>query len=162
MKKVFVYVGHSNWGKSRALRIIAGDSNRRMIVEINGEIYLLKRMSNDDVGLKLLEWVKKFKNSKYQRFIIAFCPRVDDKKGRAVKGHKAAVEILEALKQITQEIYFFVQRQKFTDPKRIITDEEIDWLKGYGKVEILEGKIEDKLRADRFKKFIVRNEKLNL
>ena len=161
MKKVFIYVGHSNWGKSRALRIIAGDSDHRMIVEINSEIYLLKRMSNDDDRLGLLEWVCKFKDSKYQRFIIAFCPKFDDIGGRAVKGVQTAKKILKVLQKTTEEIYFFVQRQKFNDPLNVITDEEIEILTGYGKVEILDGHNEASVRASKFREFILENEKPN-
>lgn len=149
MKQIFLYVGHSNFGKSFALKDLTNGDSRKKSTHIDGKKLKVRKMSNDDDEKRLLEFVKKIKNTNYDYYIIAFCPRQEESKN--------AKEILEILKDIGN-LYFFVQKNSFSDDREIL-DNEITGLKKYGIVEILCGKLEYKVRSEKFKEFIQANMK---
>jgi len=57
-KKAFAVVGHSNWGKSYTLRALTDNTPQYRWWEIKGELFNIKRMSNDDDTEGLLEFVE--------------------------------------------------------------------------------------------------------
>jgi hypothetical protein len=156
MKKVFIYVGHSNWGKSRALRVLTGNSSRQKTVHIGGYNVRVRKMSNDDDGQGLLNWVRTFPTQAYQRFVIAFCPKVPPASGEATAEQNIALDILIEL-QKTNQLYFFVQEEMFNSPTNRITQQEINWMQAFGTVTVLNGQNPDTVRASEFLKFITPN-----
>lgn len=149
MKKIFIYVGHSNWGKSFALRILTNGSSQRKITTIANERFWVRKMSNDDASQGLLNFVRTIPNSSYSNFILAYCPNHNrDETARA---------ILNELAQQNNELYFFVQEEKFTRPHTRITAEEIQLLNEIGTIEVLNGRNEDIVRAEAFQNFIIEN-----
>lgn len=153
MKKVFIYVGHSDWGKSRALKIITGNNSRQKITQIAQYNVRVRKMSNDDYGTGLYDWVRTFPNQAYQRFVIAFCPNVPPIAGQATEEQNIALDILIEL-QKTNTLYFFVQEEQFNLPQNKITQQEINWLKTFGTVHTLSGQNADTIRASEFHNFI--------
>lgn len=156
MKKVFIYVGHSNWGKSMALKIITGNNSRQKTVEICGYNVRVRKMSNDDHGQKLLDWVKTFPRQVYDHHIIAFCPKVTPANGNATPAQLIAADILIEL-QKTSLLYFFVQEEKYNDSQSKITASEIAWLDFFGTIKVLQGQNHDNVRAQEFHRFISQN-----
>ncbi|WP_353164395.1 hypothetical protein [Empedobacter brevis] len=98
------------------------------------------------IGKSLFEFVKKIKNSRYNYYIIAYCPKQEHS--------EIAKKILDVLKEIGN-LYFFVQKNSFAD-NREISEDEISGLEKYGIVEIFEGKYDFKERSYNFKEFISR------
>ena len=156
MKKVFIYVGHSNWGKSMALKIITGNNSRQKTVQISGYNVRVRKMSNDDHGQKLLDWVKTFTRQVYDRHLIAFCPKVTPLTGNGTAAQLIAADILIEL-QKNNLLYFFVQEEKFNSPQDKITIAEIGWLNFFGTVHILRGQNQNTVRAQEFHQFITQN-----
>jgi hypothetical protein len=156
MKKVFIYVGHSNWGKSRALKIITQNDSRKKTVQIGQYNVRVRKMSNDDYGIGLYDWVKTFPTQHYQRFIIAFCPKVTPLTEDATEEQNIALDILLEL-QKTNILYFFVQEEQFNLPQNKITQQEINLISNFGTVHILSGQNPDTIRATEFENFITLN-----
>lgn len=146
-KKAFLVVGHSSWGKSFTLRQLTNDSPRVRRVELDGSVFYIRRMSNDDHETKLLNFVKNKLNTKGNHAIIAFCPVFD-------AGRKSK-EILDILEK-DFDLYFFVIKRRFNGAEEV-SDKEIEVLMQYGKCEILNDRIESGLRAERLKAFIRHN-----
>lgn len=156
MKKVFIYVGHSNWGKSMALKIITGNSVHQGRVQIQQYNVRVRKMSNDDNGEGLLNWVRTFSNQNYERFIIAFCPNLPPITGEPSIQQNIAVDILMELQQ-TNTLYFFIQEEKYNFPQNKITEQEVNWLRNFGATCILRGQNNDTVRANEFQNFIEQN-----
>lgn len=150
-KKVFIYVGHSNWGKSMTLKILTDGSSRKKIAEISGHIIRVRKMSNDDYGIGLLEWVKDIPRINYQKFIIAFCPKLPSL-DNPTEEQTIAQDILLEL-QMTNELYFFVQKEKYSSSEKI-SQEEINWMSRFGVVQIIDGQNSNLIRAEKFIAFI--------
>lgn len=146
-KKAFFVVGHSNWGKSFTLRKLTNDSPRIRRVTLAGNIFYIRRMSNDDHEEKLLEFVTNEINKKGNHAIIAFCP--------VFEAGRKSKEVLEILKK-DFDLHFFVIKHEFKG-ERVVTNEEIEVLRQYGECEVLNEKIESDLRAEKFTKFILAN-----
>jgi len=153
MKKVFIYVGHSNWGKSMALKALTGGNSHQRTVSILGNNIRVRKMSNDDDGQGLFNWVKNFPILYYQRFIIAFCPKASPIDGEATLAQNKALDILIEL-QKTNQLYFFIQKEKYKNPTLQISLNEINWLRNFGNIEILEGQFCANERANMFELFI--------
>lgn len=153
MKKVFIYVGHSNWGKSRALKILTGDNSHQKTVQIKNYNVRVRKMSNDDDGIGLYNWVQTFQKQSYERFIIAFCPKLAPVVGQATVEQDNSLNILIHL-QKTNDLFFFVQKEMFNSSNNKISLQEINWLKTFGKVYVLKNQNNDIVRASEFLKFI--------
>jgi hypothetical protein len=153
MKKVFIYVGHSNWGKSMALKMLTGGSSRKKIANISNHIVRVRKMSNDDDKQGLLDWVKDIPLMHYDRFIIAFCPKCPPIHGEATAEQNISLDILIEL-QKTNKLFFFVQKEKFNDPTQQILQNEINWMSNFGIVKILSGQSPNTIRAIEFENFI--------
>ena len=152
-KKVFIYVGHSNWGKSMALKMLTGGSSSKKIANISGHIVRVRKMSNDDDGKGLLDWVVAIPRINYQRFIIAFCPQFPPVSGEPTIEQNRGLDILLEL-QKTNELFFFIQKEKFNDTTQQISQNEINWMLNYGIVQILSGQNPNSTRATEFENFI--------
>lgn len=152
-KNVFVYVGHSNWGKSSALKILTNGSSQSRQAYISNQTVYVRKMSNDDDGLGLLRWVKEISRMNYQNFIIAFCPNFPSPQEEATDAENRAIYILTEL-QRTNKLFFFIQEEKFNFPEEKISLSEINMIKNFGVHEILRGQNPDYVRADAFKRFI--------
>lgn len=144
-KKAFIYVGHSNWGKSFALKQITDGSSHKKTIKIQNQWFWVRKMSNDDFSEGLLDFVRKITYNSYEYFILAYCPNHE--------GDHIAKSILDELKKQC-DLCFFVQESKFSDPSMKITSQEISFLSKIGKVQILKGHHEDSTRANEFLKFI--------
>ncbi len=145
MKKSFVYVGHSNWGKSFALKQLTQGSSRIKIATIKNQLVWVRKMSNDDQPEGLLEFVKSISKNWYTNFILAYCPNHE--------SDELAMAILKVL-QDSCELYFFIQESKYDNADAKIKQQEMNYLKKIGTVKIIKGKQEDKDRAKRFLSFI--------
>lgn len=145
MKKAFIYVGHSNWGKSFALKQITNGSSHKKTVEIKNKMFFVRKMSNDDNSLGLLSFSESIPSRWYQNFILAYCPNHEIDQG--------AMKILNSL-QKSCELYFFVQESKYSDSSQTIPAAQISFLQKIGKVQILTGHNPDKIRASKFHSFI--------
>lgn len=152
-KKVFIYVGHSNWGKSMALKMLTGGSSHKKIANISGHIVRVRKMSNDDYSQKLLDWVIDIPRINYQRFIIAFCPNFPPAMGKPTIEQNIGLDIILEL-QKTNELFFFIQKEEFNAPTHQISQDEINWMSNYGIVQILSGQNPNTIRASEFEKFI--------
>jgi hypothetical protein len=145
MKKVFLLIGHSNWGKSETLYHLTNKNRRKKYFKINEEWFFVRRMSNDDNELSLDKFIKSA--TKYKsHLIVAFCPTFE-------KG--SAYQLLKELAK-NFEINSFVLLHKY-DGSNSITKEELKSLKQFGRVEVLEERQEATLRAKGFEDFIVNN-----
>ena len=145
-KKVFVYVGHSNWGKSLTLQQITDGVAKKQQATIKDQHFWVKKMSNDDDAESLKKFAKYIYPSKWQTHaIIAYCPNHE-------KDNEAR-EILDTLAGYA-ELYFFVQETKFNRPQSQITTAEIAHLHTIGIVEVLTGHHKATVRAERFLQFI--------
>ncbi len=154
MKKVFIYVGHSDWGKSRALKILTGNSSHKKIAQIKRYLVRVRKMSNDDDGSGLLKWVRTFSTQKYDRFVIAFCPKINSPTGSSMTlEEQNALDILIELDK-SNELYFFIQEEKYNSSTHIITPQEISWLNTMGTIHILKGQNKDTVRHTEFLRFI--------
>ncbi|WP_294296520.1 hypothetical protein [uncultured Chryseobacterium sp.] len=155
MKKVFIYVGHSNWGKSFALKKLTNNSSKVKRCTINGKHIFVRKMSNDDDSGKLLQFVKKIPQKWQKNFIIAYCPKQDHLAGgQETAKIKEAKDILNELHK-SCELYFFVQEEKYDDPQEHIALQETQYLYQIGKqVFILKGQNKDSVRAFEFENFI--------
>lgn len=149
LKKIFLYVGHSNWGKSFVLKSITDNNSRKKIKDIAGNRFRVRKMSNDDNETKLLEFVKSVSSSKYHYHLIAYCPRQE--------VSSESKEILDILSS-SGELFFFIQKMKYGG-KAEITTNEISSLEQYGRVEVLKDDLEYSERAARLKEFIHENTK---
>lgn len=144
-KKIFLYVGHSNWGKSHVLRHITDDNSKRKIKLLFERVFRVRKMSNDDDELKLLEFVSTISKSSYNYYLIAFCPR-------QLRSERTR-NILSILKE-SGDLFFLVQKHKFNDNSEVITTEEYEDLRNYGIVEVINENIEYTERSNYFLKFI--------
>lgn len=64
-KKVFLYVGHSNWGNSFVLKNVTYNNSRIKKKMLFGKEFRVRKMSNDDDEQKLLSFVKTVATYKY-------------------------------------------------------------------------------------------------
>ena len=144
MPKAFIIVGHSNWGKSRTLRQLT-DSPRRARIEINGISIFVKRMSNDDIPQSLINFLKKVDPNAKGIIIIALCPNFDD-------PSRKTEQILKLLKN-KYTPYFFVLKKRYLHDEEV-THAEIQALRSFGTVWVLEQRAEDSARANAFRTFI--------
>ena len=155
MKKVFIYVGHSNWGKSMTLKLLTDGSSHKKVAAISSKLIRVSKMSNDEDGKGLLNWVKKFPQLKYQNFIIAYCPKhpiTEPPTEEQLNG----LDILLELKK-TNSLFFFLQNENYNDPTEKLTQDDIDWFSLFGSVQALLGHVESTTRADKFISYIKTN-----
>jgi GTP-binding protein EngB required for normal cell division len=146
MKKAFILVGHSNWGKSRTLKCLTGNSRYVKKIPIAGITFFIRRMSNDDDGQSLLDFVSKIDQP---NIIMTLCPNFQE--------NEKTIDILSTLTSNNYYLFFFVLKYKY-DQSQKISQEEIEELKNYSDsnfIEIFNDKNSpDYLRANEFRRFI--------
>ena len=126
MKKAFIVVGHACWGKSKTFYYLTNKSSHKLFISIGDKMFTVKRMSNDDIGNKLLDYIKEMTNESREYLLFALCP---DFKNEA----KCTEEILENLRNNEYKQYFFVLYKQYGN-EAFIKKEEIDKLSRFGKV----------------------------
>lgn len=144
--KAFVVVGHSHWGKSRTLRELT-NSKRKAWIQLNGFRIFVRRMSNDDIAKGLRDFLRDIDNNDKDIIIITLCPSFD-------KPERKTKEILELLRN-KYTPYFFILKRKYKGHGEIL-ESEINELSSIGRVEILDGKIDDTERAKHLRRYIKR------
>jgi hypothetical protein len=143
MKKAFLMVGHSNWGKSETLAHLTKHNRKKKYVEISGEWFFIRRMSNDDNEEKLMTFIESA--HKYNcHLIIAFCPTFQ----AGEKGHKMLTVLSKDF-----EIHPFVLMHEYSGT-RVIERDEIVELEKYGKCKKYIEQGESTARSIAFKKYI--------
>lgn len=143
--KIAFVVGHSNWGKSKTLRALTGDSHYIRRMTILGAEFWIRRMSNDDLTPEYAEFVGKLDPSLRGHVIAALCPQFDD----PTIGTMAVLESLRA----RYEMFFWIIERQYGRAGRV-TPVELQVLGRFGHVELFSGKAEAVGRAAAFKRFI--------
>jgi hypothetical protein len=145
MKRAFIYVGHANWGKSYALRVVTHRNKDTKVINLNNKQVRVRKMSNDDQEIAMQTFVDHIPASQFDRFILAYCPTHDTVAG--------AMAILNSLQRYC-ELVFFIQESKFKNPTLLIPASELVHLRSIGRVHVLSGNHPDTTRAARFLSFI--------
>ena len=150
--KVFIIVGHSNWGKSETLAKLTSENRRLRHILLFGQNFFVRRMSNDDDAKSLFNFTERVDKIWENFLIMTLCPNFGD------EMRQDTLKILNNLQKEFDEILFFILRHSFSDA-RIITQLEIDQLKEFSNnFFILESEhIESNLRAEQFQLFIQDN-----
>ncbi len=151
MKKAFILVGHSNWGKSETLaRLTKEDRYKRHIILDDIAPHLtayVRRCSNDDNPVSLTNFATGLGLRIRQDYLImTLCPNFRDKVSTEV--------ILKSLSS-RYKLYFFILKKKYSGDGEI-EGEEIMQLEKYG-TYILEQNLESEKRAKAFQNFIREN-----
>jgi hypothetical protein len=146
--KAFLVVGHENWGKSRTLHSLLKGKKFGWLEWSNGQWIFVKTMSNDDDPTSLINFVKSLNVNSKPTIIIALCPNFDEK-------NRMTKEILDTLSD-KYSIFFFVLKWNYYKTKSIDTA-QIDQLRNYGQIQIVENDVEDYLRARQLTDFISNN-----
>jgi hypothetical protein len=146
--KAFVVVGHSNWGKSETLRVLTDGSYKMQHCIINDIFIKVKKMSNDDIPISLIKFLKTADPKTWPYIIVALCPDFND-------DSKMTRELLELIQQ-KYDIYFWILKHAYSDA-RVIEDTEISILSAYGSICIYERQEEAKHRAKDLEKYIITN-----
>lgn len=147
--KAFILVGHSNWGKSETIFSLKDNDIKKQHVIIKNRWILVRSRSNDDIRKELLVMIKKIVKLDYREIIVLLCPKFDKR-----DSHNTLKILNELLKKY--KLYFFVLEKKYGFDKTIKRT-EVGKLKKFGKLKILKGAKESKVRAKEFKKYILEN-----
>jgi hypothetical protein len=141
MEKAIAVVGHSNWGKSYTLKSFIGSPHKHWI-KIGETWYYVKHMSNDDISGRLLAWIEefiiKYSNQDYG-LIFALCPDFENLE-------KKTEQILKLFQDKDIKLGFFVLKQNFRNTLYISND-EIEKLKHFGKLNLFDGREEANIKA---------------
>jgi len=143
MKKpiVFLVVGHANWGKSLTISALTG--GRRGRVQLLGDPFFIRRMSNDDPPV-----------SKYRAFILRRDPTVDPLVVAPYCPETNPASPLLRAWDAGYTLSFWVLRDDYYGRWRI-TPAEIARLRRRGPVRIFSGsRIEASARARALRRFI--------
>ncbi len=141
--KAFLLVGGKAWGKSSTLRIL---TERKRAFIIQDIIFLVKFVSNGDIPTNF----EKFENKVDSPNLItafSFCFT----RQKALERHLKMVKILAE----KYELFFWIMKKNYKDPKNEIPIENIELLRNYGEVFLYDKVEKDYIRAERFKKFII-------
>jgi hypothetical protein len=154
VKKVFLLVGHENFGKSRTLIELTGSNNSKYEYEIvQGLCFWLSRKSNDDLGKNLLDKVKDYIENGAEYMLLAFCPFFSENEN---DDSRYTRQILNTLRKTGYEIYAFILKDSW-DGAQHIENDEINILRTYcKKVQEITSRGAEK-RAVELKHFIQEN-----
>lgn len=114
--KIFFVVGHSNWGKSRTLRALTGETHRVRRTEIAGVEYFIRRMSNDDQPEGFIKRMVAMEPNRWPYILAALCPDFDD-------PTKATASVLQGLCDRGYTLFFWVLAQQHRTGERISPSE---------------------------------------
>ena len=140
--QAFFVVGHANWGKSRTLRALTGNSFRVRTMPLSNRTFRVGRMSNDDTppsqrGVSPLQaWqqrIIRLQSRGHTHLLLTLCPNLE------------ALPFLRLLSK-SYRLYFWVIKQSFVSDAAI-PPPQIASLRSLGKVEVSAGKHSDTARA---------------
>lgn len=144
-KQAFILVGHPQWGKSETLARFTDDDRHTKHLYFFEEDFYVRRKSNALGDNKLEQFARGLGLRIWENYLImTLCPAFEE-------GRRTRI-ILESLDTV-YDLHFFVLRNNF-NCDRIVSDEEIEVLKMYGQVEVLEEYLESVDRSHRFTQFI--------
>jgi hypothetical protein len=144
--KIVFIVGHERWGKSETIRALThGDYYQRKIT-ISGIVFFVRRMSNDDKPEEYIRFVKSIDPSCKPCIIAALCPNFERRKARTRY-------VLETLQMKGYELFFWVIESQYKT-SNVVTPQEIQRLRGFGKVEVYAKRTEAGVRSRSFRRFI--------
>lgn len=127
MKKAFIVVGHSNWGKSETLKCLTNGIHQKRRINIGVDNFRIKRMSNDDFPDRVLDFLEKAFEENYKNIIMALCPDFENK-------DKKTKYILDKLSE-RYDLFFFILKNKYGSNKsKYIKKFEIEQLNNYGPI----------------------------
>ena len=144
--KIVFVVGHSNWGKSRTLKALTGESHRVRRTQIAGVEYFIRRMSNDDQPKSFIERMAAMEPDRWPQILAALCPDFDN-------PTKATATVLQGLRDRGYKLYFWVLTQQHGTGESIRSC-EISRLRKYGKVELFSKQAEAAIRAKNFRAYV--------
>jgi hypothetical protein len=147
MKKAFLVVGRSNWGKSETLKQLTAGNRRLKYFQLDDQWYFIKRMSNDDDEKGLIKFIDKNADIINHDLIIAFCPEFEKPRDGNL--------ILKKLSK-KYELLFFVIKHNYKQTDEISQD-EIKIIKWYGLVNVYKEKKEAFVRAKALASFVKAN-----
>ncbi len=143
---VVFLVGHSNWGKSRTLKALTDGNSYQRRITIAGSDFFIRRMSNDDQPEGFIELMQSIAPEHEPYVLAALCPHFKD----PAKGTR---DVLQTLRNRGYLLYFWVMKHRFGKPD-VITQAEIDQLRRFGTVEVVEQQIEADARAKQFNAYV--------
>ncbi len=142
-KKIFLYVGHSNFGKSETLKCLTDNISRKKRAEFFGERFIVRKMSNNDNVLSYISFVTSLEITVKDSYIIsAFSP----------DREKESIYFLKKMSDFAH-VHIFVQQYGFNGGE--ITKEELQDLRSYDEnLEVMTEILAAPVRAQRFLSFI--------
>ncbi|ROZ76595.1 hypothetical protein [Ramlibacter sp. WS9] len=143
-QQAFFVVGHSNWGKSRTLKAVTGNSVYVRHMSIGGRGFAIRRRSNDDIDTA--PWAARIaalQSAGHAHLLLALCPTAP------------AAPVLRRLAR-AYDLYFWVMKDKFRGTGQI-SPAELAFLRGFGKVSVFSGQHQAPVRARALTNFIVAN-----
>lgn len=157
MKKKLVafVVGHEHWGKSYtllALKQICGSRRRHWYVAIENSRFRVRTASNDDFPKQYKNFILSYSGT---HLIAALCPKFR-KFSNYNRREKTVEEVLRGLRRRGYMLVFWVIKHRWSEPVRVVSEEEISELRKYGKVKVLDqARVRDRERAKRFRSFVL-------
>ena len=145
--KIIFVVGHSNWGKSATLRALTNGDYRVRKIKIEGVQYFIRRMSNDDRPKSFINRMTSVNPNKWPNILAALCPDFDD-------PSKKTGTVLQALQDKGYKLFFWVLQKQY-GTEEVINPAEISHLRLFGQVEIFTEVAQARVRAEKFKAFVV-------
>lgn len=144
--KIFLYVGHPNFGKSETLKYFTEGNSKKKYGKIDEISFLVRKMSNNDNVLSYIGFVTNLeRNEKPEYIISAFSPDEE----------KDCFRFLYRMNEIAK-VYIFVQKYGYKNGE--VTEEEINKLRDYAEgFEVLSERLIAEDRYQRFLKFIKSN-----
>jgi len=144
--KIAFVVGHAHWGKSQTLRALTSGAFRLRRTTIDGIEFFIRRMSNDDQPAGYIEFMKTIDPTFRPHLIAALCPQFDDLAA-------ATSTILTTVRANGYQLFFWVIEHQYGTTE-VVSEKEIQQLRGFGKVEVFSLSAEATARARSFKQFI--------
>lgn len=105
------------------------------MVEIDGRLFTIRRMSNDDVFEPWKQYIARLDPELHKYVILTVCP-------------KRGAEVEDVLRELarTYDLFFWVMRHPFSGNRTVATEEE-HMLRTFGEVEVCEARESEETRA---------------
>ena len=142
---VIFLVGHANWGKSETLFYLANRSRHKALINIGDNRFFIRHMSNDDYPSNYFDLLKRIEIYFRPYMIAPLCPIISDNK---------IENLFNQLKDKGYELFFWIMKHQYRNDNSI-KQEEIDFLKQFGKTSIYSNREEANIRASIFKDYIL-------
>jgi hypothetical protein len=143
--KAICLVGHENWGKSKTLYYLVGESCHKAWFKIDDKDVFARHMSNDDKPDNFFDFIAAL-DTKYKPYvIIALCPNFN--------REARTKDTLDTLRHKGYELYFWVLQNQY-DSAGVVSAEEIATLEKHGEVEVYKEKGEAPIRSKALKAYL--------